>query len=83
MKDGTKNALQAAGTTVGGAAAGAATYGIIGGIGVAAGGTAVGITLGPFICIGAGLGLTGYGIYWLGKQIGGRAKKSSNQQPPA
>ncbi len=46
-----------------GAAAGAGTYGIIGGVGVAATGTAVGVTLGPFIAIGAGVGLTGYGLY--------------------
>jgi hypothetical protein len=38
--------------------------------GIAATGTAVGITLGPLMTIGAGVGLTGYGIYWLGKQIG-------------
>ena len=53
-----------------GVAAGAGTYGVIGRVGIAAGGTAVGITLGPFITIGAGVGLTAYDIYWLGKQAG-------------
>ena len=61
----------------GGGAAGAGIYGIIGGVGVAATGTAVGITLGPFITIGAGVGLAGYGLYWLGKQVG--KKKSENK----
>jgi hypothetical protein len=65
------DAVKAVGTAVAGGAAGAATYGVIGGIGVAAAGTAVGITLGPLVCIGAGVGLAGYGLYWLGKQIGG------------
>ena len=74
MKKGTKNALKCAGAGTGGAAAGAGVYAVIGGIGVAAGGTAVGITLGPFIAIGAGVGLAGYGVYWLGKQIGGSKK---------
>jgi hypothetical protein len=44
---------------------------MIGGVGVAAGGTAVGITLGPFIAIAATVGLVRYGIYWLGKQATG------------
>jgi uncharacterized membrane protein len=53
----------------------------IGGIGVAATGTAVGITLGPFIAIGAGVGLTAYGLYWLGKQVGQRGKKPPEDKP--
>jgi len=61
-----------------GAGAGAAVYTTIGGVGVAATGTAVGITLGPFIAIGAGAGLAGYGVYWLGKQVG--KKKDENKQ---
>ncbi len=32
--------------------------------------TAVGVTLGPFIAIGAGVGAVGYGLYWLDKQVG-------------
>ena len=71
MKEGTKNALKCVGAGTGGAAAGAGVYAVIGGIGLAAGGTAVGITLGPFIAIGAGAGLLGYGLYWLGKEVGG------------
>jgi hypothetical protein len=70
MTNGKKDLIKAAGTTAVGAAAGATTYGVIGGIGVAVSGTAVGVTLGPFICIGAGIGLTGYGLVWLGKQLG-------------
>lgn len=52
MKDGFK----AATAGVVGAGAGAATYSVIGGVGIAVSGTAVGITIGPFIAIGAGLG---------------------------
>lgn len=71
MKDGFK----AATAGVVGAGAGAATYGVIGGVGIAVSGTAVGITIGPFVAIGAGLGLAGYGLYWLGKQVGGKKEK--------
>jgi hypothetical protein len=71
MKDGLKAAIAG----VGGAGAGAATYSVIGGVGLAIGGTAVGITMGPFITIGAGLGLTAYGFYWLGKQVGIKKEK--------
>ncbi|MGB2754937.1 MAG: hypothetical protein WBD75_00870 [Phycisphaerae bacterium] len=74
MKEGTKNAVKCAGAGVVGGAAGAAVYGIIGGIGVALTGTAVGITLGPFIGLGAAIGLGGYSLYWLGKQVGGSKK---------
>ena len=63
-----------------GAAAGAATYGAIGGVGIAATGTAVGVTLGPFIAIGAGIGLAGYGVYWLGKQVGKKKKESGGSR---
>ncbi len=71
MEDGYK--AVAAGLAGGGV--GAATYGVIGGVGIAATGTAVGITLGPFIAIGAGVGLASYGLYWLGKQVGGKKQK--------
>ena len=67
-----KEPVKAGIAAVAGAAVGAGAYGVIGGVGVAATGTAVGVTLGPFIAIGAGVGLTGYGLYWLGKQIGGK-----------
>ena len=77
------DAVKAAGAGVAGSLVGAGTFATFGGIGVAAGGTAVGITLGPFIAIGAGLGLAGYGVYWLGKQIGGKGKKNGgNKQLP-
>jgi len=75
MNEGVKNGARAVVATVAGAGAGAAAYATIGGIGVAAAGTAVGITLGPFIAIGSGVGLTAYGLYWLGKQIGGSRAK--------
>ena len=71
MKDGLKTVIAG----VGGAGVGAATYSVIGGVGLAIGGTAVGITMGPFIAIGTGLGLTFYGLYWLGKQVGIKKEK--------
>jgi hypothetical protein len=74
MKEGTKNGVKAIVSAGVGAGAGAATYATIGGVGIAATGTAVGITLGPFIAIGAGIGLTTYGLYWLGKQVGQNKK---------
>lgn len=64
-----KELLKAAGITGAGGIGGALAHKIIGGIGIAIKGTAVGVTLGPFIAIGAGIGLTGYGIYQLGKQL--------------
>jgi hypothetical protein len=70
MKGGAKEAVNAVVSTGVGAAAGAATYGIIGGVGLAVTGTAVGVTLGPFMAIGAGIGLTVYGIFWFGKHVG-------------
>lgn len=75
MKKGTKDGLKAVGSTAVGGAVGAGIYGIIGGVGVTAIGTGVGITLAPFIAIGASVGFTGYGVYWLGRQIGGKSKK--------
>ena len=59
MTDGQKDALQAAGTAAAGGAAGATVFATIGCIDVAAGGTAVGVTLLPFIAIGAGVGAIG------------------------
>jgi hypothetical protein len=70
MNSSKKDALKATGAAALGAGGGAAVYGTIGGIGVAATGTAVGVTLGPFIVIGAGVGAAAYGVYWLGKQVG-------------
>ena len=54
----------------GGAGLGAAVSGVIGGLGVAIGGTAVGVTMAPMIAIGAGLSLSGYGLYRLGNSVG-------------
>jgi hypothetical protein len=70
MKDGQKELLKSAGSAVGGSVLGAAVYEAVGGLGVAVMGTATGVTLGPFVAIGAGIGLVGYGVFWLGKQTG-------------
>ena len=67
-----KEVLKTAGTSFLGGACGAGLYGAIGGVGLTAVGTGVGITLAPFIAIGAGVGATGYGLVWLGKQLGKR-----------
>jgi len=75
MKEGAKEATKTVGAAAVGAGVGAATYGVIGGVGIAATGTAIGITLGPFIAIGAGIGTAIYGIYRLGKQMGKRSKE--------
>ncbi len=83
MNKGKKEALKAVGAGGIGAAAGAGAYATIGGMGLAVGGTAVGITLGPFVAIGAGVGLTGYGVYWLGKQIGRASGKSQENNADA
>ena len=55
-----------------GAIVGLFVFLLIGGIGVALLGTAVGITMGPFVLIGACLFGLLYGVYWLGKQIGSK-----------
>lgn len=75
MNNGAKETLKAAASGAAGGVAGAGAYAAIGGVGVAATGTAVGITLGPLIAIGSGLGLAGYGLYRLGKQVG-KSKKN-------
>ena len=77
MASDNKSALSAAGSAGAGAIAGAVAFKAVGGIGVAAGGTAFGLTVGPFIAIGAGVGAVGYGLYWLGKQVG---RKDREQQ---
>lgn len=74
MKKGVKDGLKCAATATTGGALGAGTYAVIGGLGLAGMGTAVGITLGPFIAIGASIGGLGYGLYWLGKQAGRSSK---------
>lgn len=55
-----------------GGAAGATTYGVMGGIGLAAAGTAVSVTLGPFIAVGVGLGAFTYGVFSLGRRCAAR-----------
>ena len=62
-----------------GAAVGAVTSSIIGGMGLAVGGTAVGITLAPLMAIGGGIGLAGFGLYKLGKAIGGKSRGTDSQ----
>lgn len=52
-----------------GALTGGGTYATIGGMGLAVGGTAVGITLGPMILIGSGVALAVCGAYELGKRL--------------
>lgn len=59
MEDPIIEGVKAAGVGATRAAAGAGTYAVIGGVGVVAAGTGVGITLGPFIAVGAGMGLRG------------------------
>ena len=75
MKEGVKNTIKTVASGGAGAGIGATLYSVIGGVGVAVGGTAVGLTAGPFIAIGAGIGTLGYGVYWLGKEVGGRNKR--------
>jgi len=41
----------------------------IGGVGLAIGGTAISISMGPFVATGAILATTGYGLFYLGKRI--------------
>ena len=72
MREGQKELVKTVASSAVGGAVGAGTYAVIGGIGFTAVGTGVGVTLGPFIAIGAGLGAVGYGIYWLGKQVQAR-----------
>ncbi len=67
--DGKKKTLAGvAATTSIPAILGAAAYGIVGGAGIAIGGTAIGLGLGTFMAIPATLGLVGYSIYRLGKK---------------
>lgn len=74
MNDSGKNVIKTVVSGSIGAGAGAGLYSVIGGIGIAVGGTAIGVTVGPFIAIGTGIGTIGYGLYWLGKEVGGKNK---------
>jgi len=67
-----KNIIASAGA---GAVAGGATHATIGGMGLAVGGTAIGITFVPMVAIGAGAALIVYGIFRLGKS---RRNKKEN-----
>ncbi len=53
-----------------GALTGVGAYSLWGGVGVAVGGTAVGLTLGSFAAVGAGAAGAGYGLYCLGRKAG-------------
>ena len=57
-----------------GAAAGAGVSATVGGIGLAAMGTAVGVSMAPLAAVGAGIGALSYGAYRLGKRV----SKNSN-----
>lgn len=74
MSTGTE-AAKVAGTAAAGAGAGFAASHVIGGVGLAVGGTAVEVTLAPFVAIGCGVALTGRGVYKLGKWLGGKGNK--------
>jgi hypothetical protein len=77
VKQFTKRLLKTGASTVTGGALGAGTYDVIGGIGVAATGTAVSVTLAPLIVVGSGLGAAAYGLYWLGSAVTSRRMKRS------
>lgn len=83
MTEGQKEAAKTAAAAATGASIGAGIYGTIGGVGVVAAGTGVGITLGPFIAIGAGVGTAAYGVYWLGKQVGGKVRNNKDSEGTA
>jgi hypothetical protein len=70
MNPTSKEIIKTLGASATGGGVGAGVYGVIGGVGLTAVGTGVGITLGPFIAIGAGVGAAEYGLFWLGKQVG-------------
>ncbi len=56
------NLKEAAGFAAGGAAAGAGASALLGGMGLAIGGTAVGIVMAPILGLGAIVGLAAYGL---------------------
>jgi hypothetical protein len=69
LKELTKRLLETGVSGIAGGAVSASIYGVIGGIGVAAAGTAVSVTLAPLIAIGSVLGVSAYGLYWLGSAV--------------
>ena len=80
MKQLTKRLIKTGTSSVAGGVFGAGVYSVIGGIGVAATGTAVSVTLAPLIVVGSGLGATAYGLYWLGAALTSRRMKRSDDQ---
>jgi hypothetical protein len=82
MNETTKEVLKAGGTSIVGGALGAGLYGTIGGIGLTAVGTGLGVTLGPFIAIGAVIGGAGYGVFSLGRRFEKRKAPNSSGEIP-
>jgi hypothetical protein len=78
MNQSGKEILKTLGTSAVGGGIGAGVYGVIGGVGLTAVGTGVGITLAPFIAIGSGVGAAAYGLFWLGTQFGKRNVSRNN-----
>lgn len=62
MSKSNNNADEAAGYAAGGAVAGAGLSAWLGGMGLAVGGTAIGIGMAPVIAAGAVVGLAAYGV---------------------
>jgi hypothetical protein len=62
------NLKEAAGFAAGGAAAGAGASALLGGMGLAIGGTAVGIGMAPVMGLGAIVGLAAYGLMKAGSK---------------
>jgi hypothetical protein len=81
MNETGKETLKAAGSAVVGGTVGAGVSSAIGGMGLVALGGGIGITMAPVVCIGAGVGLAGYGCFWLGKQVGGSTTKQASVPP--
>jgi hypothetical protein len=67
MSDMKQEAGKAVGIGTAGAVVGAGAHALLGSVGLAFGGAAVGVTLVPFMAVGCGLALFGYGMYRLGR----------------
>jgi hypothetical protein len=74
-------ALKAVGAAAAGAGVGGLVYGTVGAVGQAVTGSAVGVALGPFVIVGAGLGAAGYGLYRRGRQSE-RSRDANSTDPP-
>jgi hypothetical protein len=68
-----QDGVEAGASTAAGLGAAAAAWGIVGNIGLAAGGGAVGVGLAPFLAVGAGVGLAAWGLVRIGKSLGNRS----------